>query len=85
MLAIQQEDGLCGLRRQIFDVLTLIENDVMELLFAELLNVVAYQCVSGQYELFFHGLRKVALVTVVSVVSQLWCKLLQLVLPVEQQ
>ena len=57
----------------------------MELLLAELLDVVAHQGVSSQDELLLHCLLQVALCTVVSVISELWRKLLQLVLPVEKQ
>ena len=85
MAAVEQQHGLGGLRGEVLDVLRLVEDDVVELLLAELLYVVAHQGVGGQYELLLHGFMQVALLAVVGVVGQLGRKLLQLVLPVEEQ
>ena len=85
VLAAEQQHGLSNLCVQVLDVLALIEDDVVELLFAELFYVVAHQGVGGQDEVLLHGLLQVALVAVVGVVGQLWCKLPKLVLPVKEQ
>ena len=43
MAAVEQEHGLGGLRRQVLDVLAFVEDDIVELLLAEGLDVVAHR------------------------------------------
>ena len=85
VLPLQQRDGLCGLCRHILDVLALVENDVVELLLEQLLDVVSYEGVRGEYELAFQCFLQVSLIAVIDAEGELWGELLQFFLPIEEE
>ena len=85
MGGFKHEYSLRTLCRKVLDVLTLVQNDVVEFLSTKRFDVVAHDGIGRENELVLHGFLYVPGVAIIGVGAQLGSKACQFILPVKEQ